>query len=60
MYAADLTTKAIEIAKLRLKAYGAEAKLSLQNAEKMTYADKKFDHVNCHEQFIIPPIPLQL
>lgn len=46
-YSADLTPKALEITKKRLALYNLEAELSIQNAEKMTYEDAFFDHINC-------------
>ncbi|MBF0612082.1 MAG: class I SAM-dependent methyltransferase [Magnetococcales bacterium] len=45
--AADLTEQALAITAKRLEAYGLKANLSLQNAEKMTFPDHTFDHVNC-------------
>ena len=47
LYAADLTQSAIDLTKKRLNFYGLKANLSIQNAEKMTYEDAYFDHVNC-------------
>lgn len=47
LHAADLTQTAIEVTKKRLQAYGGNAKLSLQNAEALTFDDESFDHVNC-------------
>ena len=46
-YSADLTPKALEITKKRLAHYNLESELSIQNAEKMTYDDNTFDHLNC-------------
>lgn len=47
LYAADLTKRAIDLTKKRLNLYGLKANLSIQNAEKMTYDDDFFGHVNC-------------
>lgn len=47
IYAADLTTKALELTEKRLAFHKLTANLSLQNAEKMTYKDQFFSHVNC-------------
>ncbi len=47
IYAADLAQTALELTKKRLEIYGLRASLSLQNAEKMTFEDEFFDHVNC-------------
>ena len=47
MYAADLTTNALEITKMRLEQFGFTAKLDQQNAENMDYEDESFDHINC-------------
>lgn len=47
IYAADLTKKALEITNKRLQCFGVEADLSQQNAEKLSYQDEFFDHVNC-------------
>lgn len=46
-YSGDLTEKALSVTKKRLETYGMRSELSIQNAEKMTYEDKFFDHVNC-------------
>ncbi len=45
--AADLTEKAIKIAKLRCEIFGIEAEFYQQNAEKMTFENNSFSHVNC-------------
>lgn len=45
--AADLTDQALVLTRKRLDAFGLRAELSQQNAEKMTFADGAFDHVNC-------------
>jgi 2-polyprenyl-3-methyl-5-hydroxy-6-metoxy-1,4-benzoquinol methylase len=47
LYAADLTDQALKLTAKRLEVYGLTAELSRQNAEKLTYADATFDHVNC-------------
>lgn len=44
---ADLTARALEITGLRCSLYGVEAELQQQNAEKLTFADETFTHVNC-------------
>lgn len=45
--AADLTPKALELARRRCKLFGVDADFSLQNAESLTFADASFSHVNC-------------
>lgn len=45
--AADLTQQALELTKRRLDAYGAQAELRQENAERLTFGDGVFDHVNC-------------
>jgi SAM-dependent methyltransferase len=45
--AADLTQNAIEIAKKRCDIFHVKAEFSQQNAEKMTFEDGSFSHVNC-------------
>lgn len=45
--AADLTEHALALTKKRLEVYGVTAQLSQQNAERMTFPDAVFDHVNC-------------
>ena len=45
--AADLTQTALDITEKRLLAYGISAERSQQNAEKLTFEDASFDHVNC-------------
>lgn len=45
--AADLTEKAIELARIRAEIYGFAVETSQQNAERMTFADGAFSHVNC-------------
>lgn len=47
LHAADLTSKALEVTRKRLDMLGLDAELSQQNAEKMTFADSTFGHVNC-------------
>lgn len=47
IHAADLTPRALELTRARLDIYGVSAELSLQNAERLTFADGTFDHVNC-------------
>jgi len=47
LYAADLTPRALEITKMRLDLYDLKAKLDIQNAEKLTYSDGFFNHINC-------------
>lgn len=46
-YSADLTPKALDITKKRLELYDLKSELSIQNAEKMTFEDNTFDHLNC-------------
>lgn len=45
--AADLTSRALDITRQRLRAHGVEAQLLRQNAEALSFADGTFDHVNC-------------
>lgn len=47
LHAADLTDQALVLTAKRLEAYGLTAELSQQNAEKLTFPDGMFDHVNC-------------
>ena len=47
LHAADLTHQALELTAKRLESFGLKAELTLQNAEKLTYMDEMFDHVNC-------------
>lgn len=47
IYAADLTQNALNLTKKRLNFYELKADLSIQNAEKMTYEDDFFSHINC-------------
>lgn len=44
--AADLTQTELDITAKRLLAYGVSAEHSQQNAEKLTFEDASFDHVN--------------
>jgi ubiquinone/menaquinone biosynthesis C-methylase UbiE len=46
-YSADLTQRALDLTKQRLDVYGLRSNLSVQNAEKMSFPDAFFDHVNC-------------
>ena len=46
-HSADLTENALKITQKRLEAYGMKGELSQQNAEKMTFPDGYFGHVNC-------------
>ncbi len=45
--AADLTENALDLARRRCDAYGVTATFSRQNAERMTFGDGSFSHVNC-------------
>jgi SAM-dependent methyltransferase len=45
--AADLTPAALEIARKRLAVYDLMAELREENAERLSFADGSFDHVNC-------------
>jgi 2-polyprenyl-3-methyl-5-hydroxy-6-metoxy-1,4-benzoquinol methylase len=47
LHAADLTETAIELAGRHCRLYGVEARLEVQNAERLTYEDGYFSHVNC-------------
>lgn len=47
IYAADLTEQALALTQKRLAICGVTAKLNQENAEKLTYSDATFDHVNC-------------
>ena len=44
---ADLTENALKTTEKRLKIYSLESNSSIQNAEKTTFEDNFFDHVNC-------------
>jgi ubiquinone/menaquinone biosynthesis C-methylase UbiE len=45
--AADLTESALRISEKRLCSYGLRAELVRENAERLTFPDSSFDHVNC-------------
>lgn len=45
--AADLTRNAISLTQKRANIYGVEIETSLQNAERMSFEDGSFSHVNC-------------
>jgi SAM-dependent methyltransferase len=45
--AADLTENALRLAQARCEQYGVSAQFSQQNAERMTFPDATFAHVNC-------------
>jgi SAM-dependent methyltransferase len=45
--ASDLTENALALTQKRAQIYGVEISTSLQNAEKMTFANETFSHVNC-------------
>jgi len=45
--AADLTERALELTRKRCDIYGVQAEFSRQNAERMTFEDGAFSHVNC-------------
>lgn len=47
LHAAELTDQELRLTKRRLEACGVIAELSQQNAEKLTYSDGSFDHINC-------------
>ncbi|QWG14877.1 class I SAM-dependent methyltransferase [Bradyrhizobium sediminis] len=47
MTSADLTERALELAKARLAHYGLAAEHRIENAEAMTFSNASFDHVNC-------------
>lgn len=47
LHAADLTQHALELTQRRLDSYGVSAALSIENAERLSFADASFDHVNC-------------
>lgn len=53
LHAADLTEQALALTARRLQAFGLTAELSQQNAEKLTFSNSIFDHVNC--QGVIHP-----
>lgn len=45
--AADLTENGLALTRKRAEVYGFDIITSQQNAEAMTFEDKRFDHVNC-------------
>ncbi|WP_321529290.1 class I SAM-dependent methyltransferase [Sedimenticola selenatireducens] len=45
--AADLTPAALENTQKRLNTYGIDADLREENAERLSFPDASFDHVNC-------------
>jgi SAM-dependent methyltransferase len=45
--AADLTENALTLARQRCETYGIAARFSRENAERMTFPDASFSHVNC-------------
>lgn len=45
--AADLTQTALNLARRRCEVYGVQATFCLQNAERMSFPDDSFAHVNC-------------
>jgi SAM-dependent methyltransferase len=45
--AADLTERALELARQRCSVFGVSARFCLQNAERMSFPDASFAHVNC-------------
>ena len=47
MTAADLTDSAVALTRRRLSAYGLSATVQTENAEKLTFEDGSFGHVNC-------------
>ena len=47
LVAADLTQRALDLTAKRLEMYGLEAELRKENAERMTFPDETFDHINC-------------
>ena len=47
LYASDLTQKALELTAKRMELLNLKADLSLQNAEKTSFDDESFNHVNC-------------
>ncbi len=47
VFGADLTSRALELTRMRLDAYGLEASLQQENAEDLSFEDGCFDHVNC-------------
>jgi 2-polyprenyl-3-methyl-5-hydroxy-6-metoxy-1,4-benzoquinol methylase len=47
LVAADLTTRALDLAARRCDIYGVDARFSFQNAESMSFDSETFSHVNC-------------
>ena len=47
LHGADITKNALKISKKRLEYENFDATLSIQNAEKTTFDNEFFDHVNC-------------
>lgn len=45
--AADLSPRSLELAQKRAEAYGATVGFHEENAERLSFADETFDHVNC-------------
>ena len=45
--AADLTQNVLAVTQKRLETYGLKADLAQQNAEKLSFEDESFDHINC-------------
>ena len=47
MSGVDLTSTAIKLSEKRLRLYGLQADLFVQNVETLAFADNSFSHVNC-------------
>jgi SAM-dependent methyltransferase len=47
LVAADLTQSALDLTRRRLAVFGVHAELRQENAERLSFADASFDHVNC-------------
>ena len=47
MSGVDLTSTAIKLSENRLRLYGLQANLFVQNVEALAFADNSFSHVNC-------------
>lgn len=47
LVSADLTEAALELTRRRLDVYGVKSELQIENAEALSFADGRFDHVNC-------------
>lgn len=45
--AADLTEAAVKLTQERLETYGLSARVCVENAEQLSFADASFSHVNC-------------